>query len=63
MNFNISCTYLKVSSVEVEFFVEKQLHQVSIASHCDVVQRGQPVLGKCFSVNHVSYLRNYGSSY
>ena len=38
--------HLKVASVEVEFFVEEQLHQVSVASHCDVVQRGQPAFGK-----------------
>ena len=35
-------SHLKVASVEVEFFVEEQLHQVSVASHCDVVQWGQP---------------------
>ena len=34
--------HLKVGSVEVELLVEKQLHQVSVASHCNVVQRGQP---------------------
>ena len=34
--------HLEVASVEVEFFVEEQLHQVSVASHCYVVQWGQP---------------------
>ena len=37
--------HLKVGSVEVELLVEKQLQQVSVASHRNVVQRGEPAFG------------------
>ena len=34
--------HLKVSSVEIELFSEKELHQVSVASHGNVVKGSKP---------------------
>ena len=41
--------HLKVASVEVEsILVEKQLHECSVSSHRNVVERGQPKFGREF---------------